>query len=294
MIPLMLALACGGPASAPTPAAPPRVVTASYPADWLVARLAGELVTRERVVPTGEDPPDWQAPGEVVARAQTADLIVANGAGYEAWMANASLPEQKVVRTAAGLPLIVHQGQAHSHGDKPAHSHAGEDPHTWTDPTLFAKQAEAAHAALVKLLPDQRAHLDEQLAILQKDLQVTHSELEAATRPLKTRALAQNHPAFSYLAQTYGFELRTFDLDPQAAPSAETAAAVEAWAQGFEAPVLFWEAAPTPEVKAALYPRLVHVVLDPLEQPGADGAYDWLDQAMANGRALREAFPAPP
>ncbi|NJN64721.1 MAG: hypothetical protein HC882_07480 [Acidobacteria bacterium] len=55
---------------------------------------------------------------------------------------------------------------------------------------------------------------------------------------------------------------------------------------------MIWEAAPQDAVKAALPPGLQHAVIDPLEQPGADGRYDYLAPARANLAAWR-AITAP-
>ena len=46
---------------------PLQVRTTSFPADFLVARIAGDRVDRINLLPTGEDAPFWQPSAEVVA-----------------------------------------------------------------------------------------------------------------------------------------------------------------------------------------------------------------------------------
>ena len=58
------------------------VETLSFPASYLVQRLAGELVKEHCVLPTGEDPVSWNPSPDEIARVQKADLIVGNGAGF--------------------------------------------------------------------------------------------------------------------------------------------------------------------------------------------------------------------
>ena len=127
LAPLILLLACaGGPApvadpppDAPAASAPLDVRALSFPAGWLVRRVGGERVAVTEVTPPGEDPPFWQPTGEVVAALGSASLLVANGAGYEAWTTTASLPAGRLVATADGLDLVTVAGATHSHGNIP-------------------------------------------------------------------------------------------------------------------------------------------------------------------------------
>jgi hypothetical protein len=137
LVPL-LAWACGEPAAPPPPAAaaakrevvaPLSIKTTSYPADLLARRLAPSGAMVSLILPAGEDPPHWQPPGALVSSLAEADLIVANGAGFEAWMATAALPESKLVRAADGVPTIAGAATTHSHGPAGAHSHGAVDQH---------------------------------------------------------------------------------------------------------------------------------------------------------------------
>ncbi|MFT4621694.1 MAG: zinc transport system substrate-binding protein [Myxococcota bacterium] len=295
---LMLAFGCGSNAPEPPPpppasqdAAPLQVTSTSFPADWLVERIAGDLVRRVNIHPEGEDPASWQPPASVVASLADADLVVANGAGFEAWMATASLPADSVVRTASKLELIAIEEVTHSHGTG-EHSHAGTDPHTWGDPTSFFVQARSAHAALVAADPDHRVEFDENLRGLERDLKHLTGRLAGATAHLGDASLSANHPSFGYFARRFRLTIHPFDLDPAEPPSAEQLAAFAEWAKGKDRPVLLWESQPSDPVKAAFPPAVVHQYLDPLESP-VEGVYDYMAQAEANAGRL-EALLAPP
>lgn len=283
-----LLAACGGdpsPAANETPTAAPArlaVSTLSYPADWLVARLGGDRVTTTCVLPAGEDAPFWNPPAEVIAGLASADLIVKSGASYEKWTDTASLPAEKVIDASRGLSLIEIEGVTHSHGPGGEHSHAGVDPHVWSDPLLYLQQAEAIHAALVAASPDGAPTFDANLAALRAELEALDRELAEATAPAKAMALAANHPSFNYLARRYELTIETFHLDPEAAPADAEVRKLEAWlaASGGSA-VLIWESPPMDAVRAALPAGVRQVVVDPLEQP-QDGVYDYLSQARAN------------
>lgn len=288
---LLAALLTGGctGAGASAPAAPvaaddkPDVRALSFPAGWLVARIGGEAVRLTQVSPAGEDPPSWQPPADVVAGLAAADLIVANGAGYEAWLATVSLPESKLLQSAAGVDPIRLPGLTHSHGDDGSHSHAGIDPHTWMDPVALGQQAVAVHARLIALDPAHQGAYDAGLAGLRADLDQIDKELAAALAPAKGRRLAASHPAFNHLARRYGLDLTSFAFDPTEAPDAAAAAPLLAWLPTAGAdPILLWEVAPSAAVVAALPAGLRHVLVDPVEQPGSDGVYDYLAKSRTN------------
>jgi zinc transport system substrate-binding protein len=316
MLLLLALLACGTPSPTPSPEPPPTagaptqeatpgpapavahrldVRALSFPAAWLAERVGDDRVRVTNVAPAGEDPPAWHPSPELVAGLADADVIVANGAGYEAWTSTASLPEAKVVRTADGLDLIRRQGVTHSHGRGGAHSHAGVDPHTWGDPLLLLEQARVLAGALTAVDPEGKATYDERLAALEGDLRAVDAELSAALAPAKGRRLAASHPAFDYLARRYGLDLTSFGLDPSESASPAARAEVEAWARtaGPE-PILLWEAQPSAAAIASLPPGLQHVTLDPLEQPAASGRYDWLAQERTNVAVLRRLFETQP
>lgn len=267
------------------PAGPPKIVALSFPAQWLTQRLVGERVVVERLLPAGEDPPTYQPPPERIAALQAADLIVGNGAGYEAWLSTASLPEGRLVLTAEGLDLITLPETRHRHGAAGEHSHGGLDPHTWTDPLLLIQQADALTAALTRTRPD--GGFEGRAATLKGELEALHAELQAGLAPLAGRRMAANHPAYNYLARRYALDIVSFDLDPETPPSAESLAAFAAWAEGQATPVLWWETAPSEAVRAALPPTVRHVVIDPLEQPPEGGEYDLLRAAQRNLDALK-------
>jgi zinc transport system substrate-binding protein len=270
------------------PSAPLSVVTTSWPADWLVHRLGGPDVTTRQLTPPGEDPPAWQPSPEVIAGLGAADLIVANGAGFEAWMDRSALPESKVVRTARKVETVTLPGVTHRHGSAGEHTHAGVDPHTWSDPAAYAQQAAEVQAALTRLRPERAGDVDQRAAALAADLNALHQALREAARPLTDRPLSASHPAFNYLARATGLKIQSFDFDPEEVPAPESLAAWARWAADQDPPVLLWEAQPTPAVQASFPAKTQHVYLDPLEAPPEGGRYDYLLQARENARRLTQ------
>lgn len=303
---LVWLLACGGsdpaiplPApAAPVPEAPtpdatrPAVVSASFPSCWLVDRLARDLVDHQCAGVAGEDPRTFKPSAELVLDLQQADLIVMNGAGYEAWLDTAGVPPDRLLNTALVVKVLDAPGTTHSHGAHGAHSHAGPDPHIWADPQRYLAQAESVRAELTELLPSHADALQASFRQLSDDLGQLDRLLEVATAGAKYRAIAANHPSFAYAADRYGLTIAVVDVDPNAPPSAETTTKINAWMAGKADPLWLWEAPPSAEVLASMPAGLHHVTVDPLEQPPEGGHYNWLAQARSNVTVLTKALGA--
>jgi zinc transport system substrate-binding protein len=298
---LIVAAACA-PTQTAAPTQPLDVVTTSLPADWLVEQLSQGLpVSRRLIIPTGEDPPAWRPTGEDIAGLLAADLIVANGAGYERWMDAAGLPQSRVVDSAALVPALHLAPTEHEHGSQGSHPHAGLDPHTFTDPLAYGQQLAQVADALSRSLPDDADDIESRRAVLQAALQSIADDLVVAARPLLPHTMATNHPSFHHLARRAGLHVTDLPLDPVRSATAAEASAVTAWASKASSPILIWEAAPSDAAAGALPPGVASLILDPLEQPGANGRYDYLLQSRSNILAihtltatLAESKPPPP
>ena len=294
-------LACSGDAieteattdATPEVTAPPKLnVQATCPqAAWLARTVGGTRVTVTDILPAGEDPPHWRPAPALIAGLAEADLIVANGAGFEGWMATATLPDGKLVYTADGVEeLITLPETTHSHGED-EHSHTGTDPHTWGDPLTFLTQARVLRDMLNNLDAAHQDFYNDRLPIVEGDLRALDEAYAAVLEGAKGRAIAANHPSFNYLARRYQLTIESFDFDPGAAPEAEALAAFHQWAAGAgPAPLLLWESEPA-EVATAAFPASVkHVYIDPLESAPDGDTYDYLRQATANISRFKKAL----
>ena len=260
---------------------PLAVRSASFPVSYLVDRLGGEGAENRCILPPGEDAQEWSPSPDEIAGLADADLIVANGAGFEGWIKTASLPDEKLVFAAQGIRLIEQEGRTHSHGKKGEHSHGEIDPRTWTDPKAYLQQARNVKEALVRNDSANRAYYHDRLAALESELDALGQELAGAAAPLKGLPLASSNPAFSYLARRYGLEVRAFSFDPELPPPGVQLAAFQSWSQDKGEVAMLWDQKPSAAVKASFPKEIRHVYLDPLEKP-ASGAYDYLVQARAN------------
>lgn len=271
------------------------IVTSSYPLYDLTRALTRRIEGAEvrLATPPGEDPAAWAPSDEALALYQRADLVVLNGASFEAWEPLVSLPPSRTLHTAQGFEarwLRYEEQATHSHGPQGAHSHEGVDGHTWLDPLLAVEQAEAICAALERARPEFASRAREDLARLTGELRALHAEWESLAPALRQRRLIAAHPAYNYLKRRYALPILSLDLDPDEPLSAAQRGAVEAALRGAEGEaLLWWESAPSAAALEGLKGMpLRHVVVSPVESAPSEGGY--VEAARAHILRLREAL----
>lgn len=272
----LLVVGCGRAESHGTSAAREDVaLTTCYPLQYFASRVAGGLVRVECPLPAGADPAFWQPSEAELARYQHAALVLVNGAGFERWVAGASLPFSRTRDTAADFSgeFIHIEGAKHSHGTQGEHSHDGTDGHTWLDPENARRQAQSVLLAMAKCWPEHERAFRDNGAALDAELAALDSRLRELSSRAEVRVFA-SHPAYNYLARRYGWALTNIDFPPDEAP---TVAHLDLLvAQTAKARIMLFEQPPIAEVVRALESRGVRaVVFSPAESP---------DTAALNGR----------
>ena len=99
--------ACGGergpePVDESTNRSRPLIIASNYPLYYFAREIAGD--SAEVVFPSMDgDPANWKPGAGDIARMQSADLLILNGAGYESWLGWVSLPDDILLDTTAGI-----------------------------------------------------------------------------------------------------------------------------------------------------------------------------------------------
>lgn len=282
----------------------PEVWTTFYPTTYFARRIAGDLVKVVCPLPKDEDPAFWQPDAAALQGYQQADLVVVNGAQFEAFVEQASLPPSRFLAAAQGFAdrwIRFENAVTHTHGPGgAAHTHEGTDGHTWVDPVNAKEEADAIRRALARLLPERAEALAAGFDGLAKDL----DELDAAFRALGPlpagQALWTSHPAWNYLAKRYGWATVGLTLDPETPVSDEAIAALRTRVQKQPGTVILWEEAPLPATAERFEKELglKSVVFPPCEQDEPEGRAedrasprDYLSRMKTSLRALAAAFP---
>ena len=281
-----------GPAPAPESGQRGVVYATNYPLHYFVERIASPAVEVRFPVPADQDPASWRPGPEDVVAMQQADLIVLNGASYEGWLKNVSLPPSRLVDTTADLAsrLIPLQAETtHSHGLEGEHQPSGTAFTTWLDPTLAAAQAVAVKDALAARWPQHTTRFDTQLAALIDELTALDTAAREAVAGNPEIPVLFSHPVYQYLAGRYGLASRSVHWEPDQAPDEAQWQELVAMRAGFPTAWMIWEDTPLAEVRDRLESLGVRsAVFDPCANTPPDG--DFLSVMEENVRALRLVF----
>lgn len=210
-----------------------------------VEQVGGELVKVNTLIPRGADPHSWEpTPREARVLAQ-ADLVVANGAGFDDWLLpmvkSAAGPNVPLILASQGLK-VLDSGHEH-HGHHGGEAHAG-DPHLWLSVSHAIAYVEKITAALVELAPTQEAYFQERSrAYIEKLWELDERILnELEIIPRENRIIVTYHNAFSYFAERYQFSVAEFLVNnPEAEPSPRDLTRLVQLLAGQAKPALFTE-----------------------------------------------------
>jgi zinc/manganese transport system substrate-binding protein len=243
------AAGCGQSSTAGGDGAPTIVATTSVLGD-VVRQLTGGAAEVEVVVPAGGDPHELQPSARQAAALREADLVVANGAGLEAGLAD-------TIDAARADGATVFE--AIDHVDTlDAESGEGVDPHFFTDPARTADAAEALANVLAAEVPalDDEALRDEAAAYVARLRQLdTEVEATLAVVPPDRRTLVTTHDVLGYFADRYGFEVVGTVVDSPTTQAAASAGAIEELAAAVEeagVPAVFADASAPDDLADAL------------------------------------------
>lgn len=271
--------------------------------------------TVEVLMPNGADPHDFSASSDQVASMINADLVVANGLGFEAGlidsMANATSDGANVFEVAPLLNPIEFGGASHSeegdvhsdeegdvHSDEEGDVHGSLDPHFWFDMNRMATAAELIGAELTTVTGD--AAYTTCAATTATQIRAAESEVRATLEsvPADKRILVTDHDALGYLADVYGYEIAgtvipagTTLAEPSSADLAALVATIEA--EGVTA-IFANTSAPTSLAEAVAAESGSNITVTPLYveslgEPGSPAA-TYIDMMRANAQLIAEGL----
>ena len=237
----LLATACGdaGSGGGSGSGGGPTIAVATTVLGDVVAHLVGEEATVDVVMPANADPHEFQPSARQAVALREADLVVTNGAGFEAGLddtVDAAEEDGTPVFVAVDhVDTLVAGEDGDDHADEEAggagedgddHGDGDVDPHFFTDPLRMADAAEALSEELAAEVPGlDTAAFRERAAAYVAELRALDGEVREIVAPIPDdrRRLVTNHLGFTYFADRYGFEVVGAVI-----PSASTAAAPSA------------------------------------------------------------------
>lgn len=268
----------------------PVVAVSNYPLQYFTERLTGGIVKVSFPAAVSSDPAYWRPTSEDVAALQKADLILLNGATYEQWLKNVSLPTSRIVETANSFRdrwIPLEGAVTHSHGLEGEHEHAGIALTTWLDMDLAADQARAIRDALKARWPDHGSLFDDNFAALEADLMALDFEFRNAAREIGSHSVVFSHPVYQYFQKRYDITGPSLHWEPDEVATDDEWEELKATARRIKATMMIWEAEPDEPVTRRLGEMgLRTAVLDPCSNTPANG--DFFTVMRKNVQALRQ------
>lgn len=280
--------------SPPEPASGKLVVHAvNYPLSYFAERIGGDLVDVKFLAPAEGDPAFWN-PGEAdILAMQSGDLLLLNGADYEKWLANTTMPISILVDTSkafSGEYLASGEAVTHSHGPEGDHSHAGTAFTTWMDFQQALWQAEEVRDALIKKLPDSEPQLQANFNTLADDIDALHTRFKEIGLTLKDTPLLASHPVYQYFARRYKLDIESVLWEPETVPDDAAMEELKKIRAHHPSAWVIWEGTPAPESVAKLQVlEIQSIVVDPCGNRPEAG--DWLSVMRTNADNLGRIRP---
>ncbi len=264
------------------------VFTVNYPLAYFAERILGDAGNVSFPASPDVDPAYWSPGPDVISEYQQADLIILNGAGYAGWIANASLPQSRLVDTTAAISdqlIEIENTVTHTHGPTGDHSHGDTAFTTWLDLDIAVVQAQAMTEAMILARPDLEAGLRQGFAELEADLVALNDQLKAATTALGNQPVLFSHPVYQYFERRYGLNGYSVHWEPDAMPDDAQWRQLQAVLQRHPAKLMIWEGEPLEETQRRLSELGVEsVVFSPGGNRPAEG--DWLTLMKAGAESL--------
>ena len=257
----------------------------------VVSNLVGADARVDVLLPIGADPHDYRVSSRQIALILEADLVVANGLGFEEGILDvleAAEADGANVFEVAELLDPVRLGEGGG----------AWDPHIWMDPRRMAEGA--------RLIAAELAALDGSVAWSERADSYSARLLEAdeeittilAVVPELDRKLVTNHAVFGYFATRYGFEISGTVIpsgttlgDPS---SAELAALVDKIREAGVAAIFVETTGPTALAEAVAAEaeggiEVVELYTGSLGEPGS-GAETLIGMLRINARRIAGAL----
>ena len=253
--------------------------------EWgaLAEELGGDKVKVYTATTALQDPHRIEARPSLIARARSADLVVATGAELEVGWLPLVIQQAANARVRPGTPGYFEAAAAVALQGRPAKLDRSEgdihpqgDPHIQTDARNFIPVAEALATRMAQLDPANAAHYQSRLKDFAQRWRAAVERWERAAAPLRGVPVVVQHRAFSYLNGWLGLqEVAALEPKPGMEPTTAHLAQVLATLEKRPAKMVLRAAYQGDRASQWLAQRAkVAVVVLPFTVGGTEGAKD--------------------
>ncbi|MGB2511047.1 metal ABC transporter solute-binding protein [Leuconostoc suionicum] len=143
-------------------------------------------------------PEDYEPTTTVAKKVSAADIVLANGLGYDAWL-------NKLAKTSKNTKLI-------RVGEDVLNKKAGVNPHLWNDPETMSKTANYLATELGKKDPKNRDYYKENAKKYIASLKPVNDLITKISKKAEGQTVAQTEPVFEYMLDALGYKIMDTDF----------------------------------------------------------------------------------
>jgi zinc transport system substrate-binding protein len=268
----------------------PLVVVSIFPIADLTARIGGDAVRVETLLPPRASPATWEAtPSQIRALAHASGYVRVGG-GLDGWLNG--------VEPAGGdfRRLVLTDGLTLMHAADGPEARASGNPHVWLDPVLVRDQLlPRLRDFLASLVPSQADSVRARASAVADSLTALDADIRAELGRAPRRRFIATHDAWAYFAARYGLtSVGNVYERPGDEPSAQSLARLidEARRAGVTTILAEPQLAETAAEAVAKELGVKVLVVDPLGGPNVQGRSSYFAMMRANARTFALALGA--
>ncbi|MCH3953099.1 MAG: metal ABC transporter solute-binding protein [Leuconostoc mesenteroides] len=161
--------------------------------------VVGEHGTATAIIKDANvSPEDYEPTTTVVKKVSGADIVLANGLGYDAWL-------NKLAKTSKNTKLI-------RVGEDVLNKKTGVNPHLWNDPETMSKTANYLATELGKKDPKNRDYYKKNAKKYVASLKPVNDLITKISKKADGQTVAQTEPVFEYMLDALGYKIMDTDF----------------------------------------------------------------------------------
>jgi zinc transport system substrate-binding protein len=266
-----------------------KIVASFYPLLEFTKQIGGNRVEVSSLVPIGIEPHDFDPTIRQIQNAETADILIYNGAGLEKWIEKIIVKSK--VDASQNLRLL------NSNGEDKSEMY---DPHVWLDPVLAKGQVESIRNALMNADPLNAKYYSENANKFIEKLGKLDDDIRGELLDCKKHDFISFHNSFSYFAKRYGLNQHSiYGLTPEGEILPQKLQQIIQLAKDKALSTIYSESLIDPRfanVVAEEIPNGKVMVLSPIEginQEEQNQGIGYLDKMYENIKSLRIGLECP-
>jgi zinc transport system substrate-binding protein len=250
--------------------------------------VGGDLVNVSVIIPDGTEPHDFEPKAQDLVALSTAQVLIYNGLGMEAWIPQAVAavdnPGLIVVDASTGAEPILNAGEEIT-------EHGQYDPHLWLSPKGAQLEAANIRDALTAADPANAAAYEANYTAFAGQLDSLISEYQAKFSSVSRNNFVTGHAAFGYLCRDFGLVQNSVeDVFAEGEPSAQQLVELVEYCRKNGVTTIFAEEMASPDISATLASEVGAQVKTIYTMESAEDSLSYLERMEINLSEIYESL----